>query len=163
MRYVLAWLAVCAASGPALAVGAPAHDWAVYANAKYQFQTCYPADLLRGQGESPASDGQVFSGTDGAKLTASAIYNIDGETLAALADETGQRLAGAHGQVTYRHVTRNGFTLSGTSDGTVFYTKTILSHDAVKHFELVYPAGLKATYDPVAAHLQGCFLDLQGG
>ncbi len=163
MRYVPAWLALWILCNPALAAGAPGHDWAVYANAKYLFQTCYPADLLHGQGESPASDGQVFSGPDGVKLTASAIYNIDGETLAALADETGQRLAGGHGQVTYRHMTRNGFTLSGVSDGTVFYTKTILSHDAVKHFELVYPASLKAIYDPVAAHVQGCFLDLQGG
>ena len=159
MRHVLALLTIGALSGPALA--AAGHDWAVYANVKYQFQTCYPADLLHGQGESPASDGQAFAGADGAKLTASAIYNIDTETLAQLADETGQRLAGDHGQVTYRHMVRNGFTLSGKSGDQIFYAKTLLSHDAVKHVELVYPASLAATYDPVAARLQACFVDVQ--
>ncbi len=161
MRHILILSACWAIAVPANAAGGAAHDWAIYANAKYQFQTCYPADLLHPQGESPASDGQVFANSDGGKLTASAIYNVDNQTVAQIADETGQRLAGEHGQVTYRHVTRNGFTLSGTSSNMIFYTKTILSHDAQKHFEIIYPATLATTYNPIAARLQACFNDLQ--
>ncbi len=137
------------------------HRWADYANVKYQFQTCYPSDVLKGQGESAASDGQTFDGADGAQLTASAIYNIDNETVAQLADEAAKRLAGPSGTVTYKRIQPASFVLSGRSGSTIFYTKALVAHGTLKHFELVYPSSQAALYNPIAAHLAGCFLDLE--
>ncbi len=136
------------------------HVWADYANVKYQFQTCYPSDLLKAQGESPASDGQSFT-ADGVELTASGIYDVDSETVAQLADEAGKRLAGASGSVTYRRVLPGSFTLSGQSGNDIFYTKAFVSHGTLKHFELTYPKSQAGLYNPVAARLQQCFRDLE--
>ena len=41
--------------------------WRDYVNAKYAYAICYPADLLRPQGESDAGDGQAFLGDGGVK------------------------------------------------------------------------------------------------
>ena len=158
MRHLIPVLAVLACGTAAAAPDA--HVWADYANVKYRFQTCYPSDILKAQGESPASDGQDFT-ADGVQLTASGIYNIDNETVAQLADEAAKRLAGASGTVTYKRVLPGSFTLSGQSGDDIFYTKGFVSHGTLKHFELTYPKSQAGVYNPVAAHLQQCFRDLE--
>ena len=158
MRHLVCVLILLAGSR---ALAAPdAHAWADYANVKYQFQTCYPSDILKAQGESPASDGQSFTAA-GVELTASGIYNIDNESVAQLADETGKRLAGAAGSVTYKRILPGSFTLSGRSGDDIFYTKAFVSHGTLKHVELRYPRAQATTYEPVATRLQQCFRDLE--
>ena len=157
MLRLIAILLLAGVPAHALADG---HVWADYANVKYQFQTCYPSDLLKAQGESPASDGQAFT-ANGVELTVSGIYNIDNETAAQLADEAGKRLSGPSGSVTYKRILPGSFTLSGQSGDTIFYTKAFVSHGTLKHFELTYSTAQADVYNPVAAHLQGCFRDLE--
>jgi hypothetical protein len=132
--------------------------WAVYANIRYGYQVCYPPRVLRPQGESDNSDGQVFSAPDGGELRVYGTNNVMNDTLAASLRETGSRLSGPHGRVTYRVLRATWGVVSGEDGlGHVFYAKTVMRRDQFLAFELTYPRAQAAAYGSIAAAVSQCF------
>lgn len=144
-------LSFCLVTASASAQGG--HDWRSYANARFDYSICYPADLLVPQREADNSDGRAFTGADGAKLLVYGSYSAVDEAVPQAAASHAQSL----GRVTYRVVTARGFVLSGRKGGDIFYEKTDLVGDAYKTFILTYPARASGVYNVVAARLAGCF------
>jgi hypothetical protein len=154
--------AAISASGEARAQepGGGRHVWKSYTNGRFQYAICYPEDLLVPLGESENSDGQKFLAKDGGQLIVFGQNNALDETLKDALAETGSRLAGASGKVTYKVLKPDWFVLSGRNGETVFYAKTLYSHDQFKSFELTYDQSKAAVYQPLIGRLASCFVDL---
>lgn len=141
---------------PALATD---HQWDVYANARFGYEICYPADLLTAQPEADNGDGRKFTGTSGAELAVWGGYNVLEQDMDALIGD----LADEGAAVTYRRATKDWAVVSGRKNGDVFYAKVLLERnavddvDTVRNFRLTYPAGEAKTYDAVVARLAKCF------
>ena len=145
---------LCLAIWPAQA--AEPSRWHDYVNIKYAYAVCYPANLLVPQGESDPGDGQVFAGSDGARLVVYGGYDIDGKSLADQMKSDKAEIVGRTGRVTYEALRGTWFVISGVDDQGVFYLKTIAADGRLASFQLTYPAALKAVYDEVAARLSRC-------
>jgi len=167
MRYLvtisftlLTYAAALVSAETAKADTSPRHLWKSYTNVRFQYAICYPEDLLHPQGESPSSDGQKFLARDGAQLIVFGQNNALSESLRDALADTSSRLAGAIGRVTYKVARASWFVVSGQNGKTIFYAKTLYSHDQFKSFELTYNQTETRTYEPLIAHLAGCFVDL---
>jgi hypothetical protein len=137
------------------------HDWARYVNVRFQYAICYPRDLLVSQGEAANTDGQRFLSSKGnGELAVYGSNNALNETLRQRHSETQSRLAGSSGKVTYKVQKANWFVVSGQSGESVFYVKTLFSHDQFKSFELTYDRSAAALYDPLVSRFVSCFTDL---
>lgn len=119
-----------------------------YTNHKYGYVLAWPKKYLAGQGESDSGDGQVFSSPDGqAQLACWASFNdVLGESIG---QTYAQALQEAGTKVSYKHLGKDFFVISGIRDGIVFYRKTLLAHGVQASFELRYSAQLKAAFDPI--------------
>ena len=119
-----------------------------YTNHKYGYVVAWPKKYLTGQGESDSGDGQVFSSPDGqARLACWASFNdVLGESIG---QAYAQALQEAGTQVSYKHLGKDFFVISGIRDGRVFYRKTLLAHGVQASFELRYAEQLKAAFDPI--------------
>jgi hypothetical protein len=127
---------------------------------RFQYKICYPADLMVPQGEPDNSDGQKFLAHDGASLIVYGSNNALDEPLKKTLADTGSRLAGPSGKVTYKVLKANWFVVSGQNEQTVFYLKVLYSHGQSKSFELTYDRSAGALYEPLIGHLAACFTDL---
>ena len=136
------------------------HLWQSYTNVRFQYSICYPEDLLVPQGESPNSDGQKFLAKDGAQLLVFGRNNALDESLRDVLAHTEARLADAQGRVTYKVRKPNWFVVSGQNGQTIFYAKTLYSHDQFKSFELSYDRSKAAIYQPLIGRIAACFADL---
>jgi uncharacterized protein len=140
-----------------------AQSWKTYANVRYHYAICYPADLLKPGPESDNGDGLLFSAASGASLRVWGAYNAADNGLAALAGD----IADPSATMTYRHLTKTSATVSGRKGGDIFYAKILLEQGdttgTVRTFILTYPADQAATYDPVAAKLSTCLHVLKDG
>jgi hypothetical protein len=134
--------------------------WKTYTNVRFQYSLCYPEDLFTPQGEVDNGDGQRFLAKSGAQLTVFGWNNALNQSLQDLMKETGSRLAGDSGQVTYRMMTKKWFVVSGTNGTSIFYAKTVLSHDQFKSFEFTYSRRERTTYEPLVSRIAACFEDL---
>ncbi len=154
-------LLVCApACGPAAAKqAADAHAWKTYTNVRYQYAICYPADLLKAQGELDAHDGQTFKAADGGELTVFGANNVLDKSLAQAAHEYVQNLGGDGARVTYSAIRPDWAVLSGAGARGVFYAKTFKRRDQLLTFTLTYPVAAAARYDAITAKLSRCFKD----
>ncbi|MGN6768196.1 MAG: hypothetical protein ACTHJY_23900 [Rhizobiaceae bacterium] len=135
------------------------HRWNVYANARFGYEICYPADLLTAQPEADNGDGRKFTGTSGAELAVWGGYNV----LEQDADAIVADLPGENAVVGYRRDAKDWAVVSGEENGAIFYAKALLERnaaggiDALRAFRLTYPAGEAKTYDAVVARLAKCF------
>ena len=138
---------------------APTADtWRTYANVRFGYRICYPADLLQPQPEAPNGDGRVFIAADSAKLTVFGRNNAAESSLSETAAALASDLAGSKGRIRYRVVRRNWAVSSGDDGGSMlFYSKIILRNDQFIIFELVYPRALATRYKPVVEQLARCF------
>jgi hypothetical protein len=93
--------------------GADRHSWKTYTNVRFQYRICYPADFMVPQGEPDNGDGQKFLARDGAELIVYGSNNALGESLKKKLADTGSRLAGPSGRVTYQMLKANWFVVSG--------------------------------------------------
>jgi len=161
-------LVACAALGfgtgsvvllKAQALAVEPHTWKVYTNVRFEYSICYPQDLLVPQGEAENSDGQRFLAKDGAKLVVFGRNNVLNESLKDVQEETGARLAGASGKVTYKAIKPDWFVVSGQNEQSVFYGKTLYAREQFKSFELTYGSSTFAIYKPVITRLVGCFVN----
>ncbi len=142
--------------------GIDRHSWKTYTNVRFQYHICYPADLMVPQGEPDNSDGQKFLAHDGASLIVYGSNNALEESLKKALADTGSRLAGPSGKVTYKMLKADWFVVSGQNGQTVFYSKVLYnSHDEqFKSFELTYDRSVSALYESLIARLAKCFTDL---
>jgi uncharacterized protein len=158
------WLDVLPVAGTTARAAAPvAQSWKTYANVRYRYAICYPADLLKPGTESDNGDGLLFSGASGASLRVWGAYNAAGDSPAALAGD----VADPPATITYRHLTGTSATVSGRKGGDIFYAKILLDEGGtagtMRSFILTYPADQAATYEPVAVKLAACLHVLKGG
>jgi hypothetical protein len=137
------------------------HTWKVYTNVRFQYSICYPQDLLVPQGEPENADGQKFLAKDGARLIVFGRNNALNESLKDVLDETASGLAGASGKVTYKVIKPDWFVISGKNRQSVFYAKTLYSHEQFKSFELTYDSSASTFYKPVISRLAACFVNTE--
>jgi|GEM_PF-515469 len=133
------------------------HVWKVYTNVRFKYSICYPQDLLVPQGESDNTDGQKFLAKDGAQLIVYGRNNALHDSLKDALEDTSSRLAGASGKVTYKVIRPGWFVVSGENGQSVFYAKTMYSHEQFKSFDLTYDSGASSVYKPVVTRLAACF------
>ncbi|MGI4732252.1 MAG: hypothetical protein ACRYFW_10925 [Janthinobacterium lividum] len=153
---VLALLA-CMAGSPAAAAE---HQWRDYANVRYAYQLCYPADLMRPQPEAPNGDGRVFVGAHGARLS---VWGeaADGTLTSDMVSSVALLTKGG-GEITYKVVRPDWYVLSARRGDTILYYRTRLASGVLKTFELDYPAAEATTWNPVVARVGTCFRSLDG-
>jgi len=131
-------------------------EYDCYTNHKYGYVLAWPKHLLKPLGESDAGDGQVFVAQDGrAELRCWAGFNnvlelTIPQALAQALDDPGRR-------VTYQRLGKNFFVISGWEGQKIFYRKTVLDHDVLASFELVYASSDKTLFDPVIRDLASSF------
>lgn len=130
------------------AVCAKTDTFNCYANNKYGYLVAWPHKLLTAQGESDAGDGQIFSAADGqAQLTCWARFiNVLPQSLKK-EFEAAQQEPGL--QVTYKHMGKNFFVVSGISDGKIVYRKTVTTSQVQATFVLTYAQAQKGVFDPL--------------
>lgn len=150
---------VAAGCSAAPAPAPSAHQWRTYANPRFAYQVCYPADLLRAQPEAPNGDGRVFIGAGGAKLSVWGRNKVD-ETLRDAIAQSTALLSDHGGQVTYKLVRPDWYVLSARQGDQIIYLRSRLVGDRFEAFELRYPAAAAASWNPVVARLGTCFRSL---
>lgn len=139
--------------------GMAAAGWANYANVKYGYSTCYPAQIMRAHGEPAAGDGQFATSRDGGEWRVWGHYAPDGtpsENLTSEAANLKADLAGRHGVITYS-TARPGWTVfSGRNDKMIFWVKLMARDDRVVTIQLTYPIAQAAKYQSIPSNLNRC-------
>lgn len=138
------------------AVCARTAEYGCYTNHKYGYVAAWPKRYLKAQGEADSGDGQTFASNDGRSAMACWAYfsDVTGQTLKeALEEAAGDGQA----QVTYKHLGRDFFVVSGFKEGRIFYRKTIQTHGVRASFELSYDPSLKQAFDPVVKDVSRSF------
>ena len=78
-----------------------------------------------------------------------------------VAQEYNDSLKGYGSSVTYRKEVGNGFVISGSKDGEIFYQKTLYhkfkNTDVFYTFVLKYPASQSKVYDPIVRRIANLF------
>ncbi len=138
----------------------PAHQWNTYTNARFQYSICYPEDLLNPKPEATNGDGRRFTGKDGVRLIVFGRNNVLNESLKEMMEESASTLAANDGKITYGALKPNWFAISGVNENHIFYSKTFLSHDQFKSFEITYPESAAAVWNPLISRISSCFSDL---
>ena len=134
-----------------------ADEYGCYVNHRYGYALAWPKRLLSPRGESDAGDGQVFAAQDGrSELRCWGSFN-DAPPLT-ISEALAAALAESRRQVTYKHLGRDFFVLSGHAGGRIFYRRTALAHGVLATFELTYEPSLKSLFDPVIQDLCAGFI-----
>lgn len=136
-------------------LAAAEHRWSTYANVRFGYAICYPADRLKPQREADNSDGRRFTADDGAELIVYGANNALRQSADEIRRDVVKRLGG---KVTYRSDKRDRFVVSGIdARGRIFYAALKMRADQYASFELTYPRSLAGLYDAVATRLSTCF------
>ncbi len=123
-------------------------EYDCYVNHRHGYALAWPKRLLIPMDESDAGDGQVFAAPDGrAELRCWGCTN-DAPQLTA-SEALAQALTEPGREVTYRHMGKDFFVLSGYTAGRIFYRRTILAHGMLATFEITYETSLRKLFDPV--------------
>lgn len=134
-----------------------ATPWPTYVNARFGYQICFPAKVLKPQPEADNGDGRRFTGAGGAELLVFGQFNVNDSSLADWAADGAQTYTGKRGRITYRAARQNWMVLSGDDGGRfVFYIKTLQREDAFVTFQLKYPRTQARLFRPIAERLSRC-------
>lgn len=127
-----------------------------YTNHKYGYVIAWPTKLLQAQGESAAGDGQIFKAADGrAKLLCWAMYtDVVNESLQEMF-QTAQKASSFH--VTYTHMGKRFFVVSGTTGNSIVYQKTIQNSRIIATFVLTYDKALRRIFNPIVGDIAKSF------
>jgi hypothetical protein len=131
--------------------------WSDYVNARFQYRICYPTAVFTPEPEAENSDGRRFSAGGGVSLIVYGRNNALDQAIKTVAADTGARLAGEGGKVTYSALRPNLFAVSGTHAGQIFYAKGLLKDNQYKIFELTYPAAQASHLNAIVQKIAGCF------
>lgn len=136
MRVALALFALIISATAALAA-----DWQRYENGRFGYVIEVPAGFVA-QGDPPANDdGRVFVSRDGSHLLrVYGGYLVSGD----FADSVGMAMSGATDvgwDLSYKRVTGNWASYSGTRDGRILYARAIAicGGTAFASYEFEYP------------------------
>lgn len=132
------------------------HNWQTYANGRFGYSVCYPADLLRPQPESANGDGRTFSGPHGTTLAVWGGWNVIGQTAAEEKTDRAREFTSQGYGISYQVVRPGWFVLSGSGRGRSFYERVIVTHNREAGFSIEYPAADAALWNPVVAKLSRC-------
>ena len=128
-----------------------------YINHKYGYAVAWPKKLLTALGESQAGDGQIFKAPDGqAELRCWARFNsVEDKSLKALFKMAHQepRL-----HVTYKHIGKDFFVISGIEDNKIIYRKTIKSNEITATFILTYTKSHSDVFNHVVGDIVKYFM-----
>ncbi len=133
--------------------------FATYYNDRFFFSIEYPSDLLRQQPPPENNDGRTFRSKDGSvEMRAWGQFNALDRSLKEEYDEAiGNYGAG----VSYKRLLTNGFVVSGTNDGKIFYQKTLFRKsrgtEVFYTFTIEYPASMKKKLDAAVTRIAASF------
>ncbi len=131
-------------------------EYGCYTNHKYGYVIAWPKQYLTPQGESDAGDGQAFTSKDGRiSLAVWAIYNDVLEQT--LPEAYQQALDEPNQAVTYKHLGKDFFVVSGHKNGKIFYRKTALSNDVQASFEFEYDSTMQNVMGPFIKDIAASF------
>lgn len=128
-----------------------------YGNARFGYSICYPSNLFAPQPEAENGDGREFHSKDGAILRAWGMNNALDDSIKQAYEDELENYNKPGSSATYKVLRSNWFVVSGTKGDRIVYHKTILKNNQFKSFEIEYDKSKKATYDPVASKIAGCF------
>jgi hypothetical protein len=157
MRTLLVAVMAVAAS-LAMLPSATAADWGHYVNERFGVEADVPPDFVAG--EPPANgDGLGFS-TPTAKLGIFGSLVSEGDFESNVRDRIGWSEADGWA-ITYRAVTPNWASWSGTRGSRILYVRAIsmCAGDMIGAFEFEYSQADRAAFDPVVERLVGSLKD----
>lgn len=136
-------------------------NYETYSNARFEYALKYPSDIFTPQEEAQNGDGRAFLSKDGtAKVLVWGQYNALFKTLkTAYSDDLKSRKKG----VSYKALLKDGYVISGTSGGKIFYQKTILKGKdgdggaVIGTFQIEYRFSDKAKFDPIVRKMAASF------
>jgi len=128
-------------------------NYNTYSNARFGYSISYPSNLLTPQGEAENGDGQVFKNNE-TELRVWGSNNALGRTLR---QEFNANLNDYGRGVTYKTLLKNGFVISGTQKGKIFYHKTIFNDDQFLTFTFFYPTSKRSVYDSIVSKIAKSF------
>ena len=132
-----------------------------YCNGRFGFCIDYPLNILFPQGESANGDGQVFMSKDAENTlwvyrdyrdntNPKEAYDI---SLAFEEDTWADGSGDSKRVVTYKHLGKNYYVVSGYNNGKIFYQKTILTTDGLATALIEYREKEKDFYDKVSEQI----------
>ena len=156
-RHAFAGQAQHSGSPHGVAVCERTDTYGCYTNHKYGYVIAWPKTLLTARGESAAGDGQIFTAPDGqAELRCWAGFqSVDRQSLQALFHRAQQEPGF---QVTYTHLGKNFFVVSGKKDAKIVYQKTITGRDITATFVLTYAPSRSAVFNPIVGDIAKSFV-----
>ena len=123
--------------------------WKTYANARYGYSISYPANLLVPQPEADNGDGRIFS-NNAAEMRVFGTHALLNETLL----KEYNAVVKESENVSYKVYRKNFFVVSGTSDGRIFYQKTMAKANGIfVTFRIEYAEDERAEYDKITARI----------
>lgn len=132
--------------------------YSTYDNDRFYFSIQYPSDLLKMQ-EAPANnDGRTFLSSDGkVELRAWGQFNALERTL----KQEYEHALNEHSGTTYKMLGSNSFTISGRSDGRIYYQRTLYRKsgdtEVFYTFTIVYPTSMKTKMNAVVTRIAKSF------
>lgn len=129
-----------------------------YCNARFGFCIDYPSNILIGEGESENGDGQVFKSKNGnVTLSVYRDYRDNPNSEASsVKDAFAEDIDNSYNPkrtVTYKHLGKNYYIVSGYNNGVIFYQKTISTKDGLASALIEYPENDKELYDQVVEEI----------
>jgi hypothetical protein len=152
-------LAVVLLLASAAAIEAQSQNYRVYRNVRFKYSISYPVNILIPQGEAENGDGQKFLAKDGrAEMLVYGSHNSLNQSLREVYEEATLRSTEHPNRVvTYQVLRRDWFVASGTSEGRIFYQKTLLRNGIFKTFWIEYEASQKVFFDPIIRRIAASF------
>jgi hypothetical protein len=136
-------------------------NYETYSNARFEYALTYPADIFTPQEEAQNGDGRAFLTKDGtAKVLVWGQYNALFKTLKTAYNTD---LKSHPKGVSYKALLKDGYVISGTSGGKIFYQETLLNGKdddggaVFATFLIEYDATDKAKFDPIVRKMAASF------
>jgi hypothetical protein len=157
-RHLAFGLISASAAAAMLSPAAAQKNWKTYKNERFGTTIEYPADKFIPQPPPDNGDGLRFIASDSAEFTVAAIHNVLNQNLAAL-ESAALKDRPLDEKITYRDRGPRWFVLSGMKADDVFYERHLLSHRGkiINDLEIIYPARLRSTYDPIVTRMSKSF------
>jgi hypothetical protein len=126
-----------------------------YTNQRFFFTVDYPSTFRMSPPDFDG-DGRIFTSQDKkVEIRAWGGYNALFHTLKEEFDFEAKDLGA---QITYQHMGKNWFVISGICNGKIIYQKTLLRKerdvDIFYTLRIEYPAANRNEYDPIIGHIQ---------
>ena len=153
VRRKLVFTAIVAALAWSGMARAAEHRWTTYANPRFGAAADYPAELFTVRDRPPENgDGQTFHTADNrAALSVFGTNNVEEDSPGSY---VGKYFKGP--EVTYKHVTRRYFVVSGARNGEIFYQRCnfpAAADGAIVCVNLTYPEREKAQWDAIVTRI----------